>query len=100
MQFKREKNLLDFSDMEKYMRDLLQNEEVVSEISKSYRYLFVDEFQDSSPIQVKIFDTLSDMMEHSYWVGDYKQAIYGFRGTDVELIKAVVDRISKKRKRL
>ena len=67
-----------------------------SEISQSYRYLFVDEFQDSSPIQVKIFDALSDLMEHSYWVGDFKQAIYGFRGSDIALTKAVVDSVSKK----
>ena len=94
-QFKREKNLLDYNDMEKYMRLLMQNADVASEISQSYRYLFVDEFQDSSPIQVKIFDALSDLMEHSYWVGDYKQAIYGFRGSDIALTKAVVDRIAK-----
>ena len=95
-QFKREKNLLDYNDMEKYMRLLMQNEDIASEISESYRYLFVDEFQDSSPIQVKIFDSLSDLMEHSYWVGDYKQAIYGFRGSDIALTKAVVDRVAKK----
>lgn len=95
-QFKRDKNLLDYNDMEKYMRYLMQNDTIASEISKSYRYLFVDEFQDSSPIQVKIFDALSDLMEHSYWVGDYKQAIYGFRGSDIALTKAVVDHIAKK----
>lgn len=94
-QFKRDKNLLDYNDMEKYMMSLMQNHSIASEISKSYRYLFVDEFQDSSPIQVKIFDALSDLMEHSYWVGDYKQAIYGFRGSDIALTKAVVDRVSK-----
>ena len=95
-QFKRDKNLLDYNDMEKYMRLLMQNKDIASEISQSYRYLFVDEFQDSSPIQVKIFDALSDLMEHSYWVGDYKQAIYGFRGSDIALTKAVVDRVAKK----
>lgn len=95
-QFKKEKNLLDYNDMEKYMRFLLKDESVAREISLSYRYLFVDEFQDSSPIQVKIFDALSDLMEHSFWVGDYKQAIYGFRGSDIALTKAVVDRISLK----
>lgn len=95
-QFKREKNLLDFNDMEKYMRKLLQNSDVAKEISLSYHYLFVDEFQDSSPIQVKIFDELSDLMTHSYWVGDYKQAIYGFRGSDIALVKSVVDRIATK----
>ncbi len=94
-QFKQEKNLLDYNDMEKYMRQLMQNDSVSAEISQSYRYLFVDEFQDSSPIQVKIFDALSDLMEHSYWVGDYKQAIYGFRGSDIALTKAVVDRAAK-----
>ena len=93
---KRDKNLLDYNDMEKYMRLLMMNKDIASEISQSYRYLFVDEFQDSSPIQVKIFDALSDLMEHSYWVGDYKQAIYGFRGSDIALTKAVVDRVSKK----
>lgn len=95
-QFKRDKNLLDYNDMEKYMRLLMMNKDIASEISQSYRYLFVDEFQDSSPIQVKIFDALSDLMEHSYWVGDYKQAIYGFRGSDIALTKAVVDSVSKK----
>lgn len=95
-QFKKEKNLLDYNDMEKYMRLLLKDKSVAREISLSYRYLFVDEFQDSSPIQVKIFDALSDLMEHSFWVGDYKQAIYGFRGSDIALTKAVVDRISLK----
>mgnify|MGYP004442844097 CR=1 FL=1 len=95
--FKREKNLIDYNDMEKYMRMLMQNENISAEISLSYRYLFVDEFQDSSPIQVKIFDALSDLMEHSYWVGDYKQAIYGFRGSDIALTKAVVDRVAMKK---
>ena len=92
--FKKERNLLDYNDMEKYLRDLLAHPELGTEISMGYRYLFVDEYQDCSPIQVKIFDRLSELMEHSYWVGDYKQAIYGFRGSDITLTKAVVDRIS------
>lgn len=95
--FKRQKNLLDFNDMEKYMRKLLQNKDITEDIKGSYKYLFVDEYQDSSPIQVKIFDALSELMEHSYWVGDYKQAIYGFRGSDTALTKAIVDRISEKK---
>lgn len=95
-QFKREKNLLDYNDMEKYMRQLMQDTAIAAEIGQSYRYLFVDEFQDSSPIQVKIFDALSDLMEHSYWVGDYKQAIYGFRGSDIALTKAVVNRVAQR----
>ena len=92
--FKKERNLLDYNDMEKYLRDLLANKELAEEIRMGYRYLFVDEYQDCSPIQVKIFDRLSELMVHSYWVGDYKQAIYGFRGSDITLTMAVVDRIA------
>lgn len=92
--FKRDKNLIDFNDMEKYMLKLLERDEVRKEISLSFTHLFVDEFQDSSPIQVKIFDKLSDLVQQSYWVGDYKQSIYGFRGSDISLVKAVVDTIA------
>ena len=93
--FKRQRNLLDYNDMEKYFLQLLQHPEVEQDIRDSYKYLFVDEFQDCSPIQVKIFDKLSEMVCHSYWVGDYKQAIYGFRGSDTMLTKAVVDKIER-----
>jgi len=94
--YKKEKNLLDYNDMEMYLQVLLSNENLSKEIAEEYRYLFVDEYQDCSPIQVKIFDRLSELMEHSFWVGDYKQAIYGFRGSDVTLTKSVVDRIATK----
>lgn len=91
--YKRRKKLLDYNDMEKYLYELLLMPEVADEISRSFDYLFVDEFQDCSPIQVKIFDKLSEIVSHSWWVGDFKQAIYGFRGSDTELTKAVVDRV-------
>ena len=94
-QYKSQNHLLDYDDMERYMLELLKRDDVREDISSSYEYLFVDEFQDSSPIQVQIFDELSKLMKKSYWVGDYKQAIYGFRGTDTELVKAVVDTIKK-----
>ncbi len=94
-QYKSQNHLLDYDDMERYMLKLLKRDDVKDDIRSSYEYLFVDEFQDSSPIQVQIFDELSKLMKKSYWVGDYKQAIYGFRGTDTELVKAVVDTISR-----
>ena len=45
--------------------ELLTKEEVKEEIRQTYKYLFVDEFQDSSPIQVRIFDALSELVEAS-----------------------------------
>lgn len=93
--YKREQHTLDFNDMEQYFLQLLEKPEVSGDISSSYKFLFVDEFQDSSPVQVKIFDRLSDLMTMSYFVGDFKQAIYGFRGTDATLTEAVANIISQ-----
>ena len=95
-QYKLNKRIVDFSDIEHYMHKLLQDKEVAAEIGKTYTHLFVDEFQDCSPIQVKIFMALADVVKQSYWVGDTKQAIYGFRGSDTALTKAVADAIAQK----
>ena len=93
-QYKKEHHLIDYNDMESLFVKLLDKNEVKEEIRTSYKYLFVDEFQDSSPIQVRIFDALSELVEASYWVGDPKQAIFGFRGADTDLTKSVVDMLA------
>ena len=92
-QFKEENGLIEFNDMESKFIQLLQDKEVQADISQSVKYVFVDEFQDSNPKQIQIFDMLSDLVEHSYWVGDPKQAIYGFRGCDTVLVQALTDKI-------
>ena len=94
-QFKEEHGLIEFNDMESKFIQLLQDDEVRADISQSVKYVFVDEFQDSNPKQIQIFDILSDLVEHSYWVGDPKQAIYGFRGCDTVLVQALTDKIVK-----
>ena len=91
--FKEEYGLIEFNDMENKFITLLHDDEVRAEISRTIKYVFVDEFQDSNPKQIKIFDLLSDLVERSYWVGDPKQAIYGFRGCDTLLVQALTDRI-------
>ncbi|SFI85804.1 ATP-dependent exoDNAse (exonuclease V) beta subunit (contains helicase and exonuclease domains) [Treponema bryantii] len=93
--YKKEHHLIDFSDMEKFFDMLLDNKEVAAEIKATYKYVFVDEFQDCSPIQVKIFDKLSEIVDHSIWVGDKKQAIYAFRGSATELTTSVMDIIKE-----
>ena len=98
-QYKLNKRVVDFNDMEHYMYKLLQDKKVAREIGHTYTHLFVDEFQDCSPIQVKIFMALADVVKKSYWVGDTKQAIYGFRGSDTALTKAVADSITLKNDR-
>ena len=90
-QYKRENNLLDFDDLESKFLELLGYEEVQEDIQNSIKYVFVDEFQDSNPIQLEIFKKLSDLVKKSYWVGDRKQAIYGFRGSDSSLTTKLLE---------
>jgi len=94
-EFKRKRCLLDFGDLLQKFDELLNNEEVVADIKSRYKVAFVDEFQDCSPLQVKSFERLSELMEQSVWVGDIKQAIYGFRGTNTELIESVIGEVEQ-----
>lgn len=91
--YKQERRIIDFNDMEYYFLQLLKRSDIAAEISGRYKCLMVDEFQDSSPVQVDIFNSLSELVEESYWCGDSKQAIYGFRGADTDLTEAVVNMI-------
>ncbi|MGJ8723934.1 MAG: UvrD-helicase domain-containing protein [Roseibacillus sp.] len=90
-QLKRERGVADFADLEKEALDLLTNsEEVRSILSAEIDLLVVDEFQDTSPIQLALFSRLAECAKRVVWVGDVKQAIYGFRGSDPELIISAV----------
>lgn len=93
-QYKDEHHLIDFNDMEEMFLKLLNIEEVQKDIKSRYTHLFVDEFQDSNPMQVSIFQKLSSLL-NTVFVGDKKQAIYGFRGSDTELTTAIADSIGK-----
>ncbi len=88
------KDGLTFSDLEYYVYQSLKNKNVQSQISKSYRYLIVDEFQDTSEIQFKI---LQQIIAHDFsrifCVGDPKQAIYGFRGGELSVFLACRQKI-------
>lgn len=88
-------HLIDFNDMEVMFLKLLEMEEVREDIKSRFTHLFVDEFQDSNPMQVNIFQRLSSLLNTCY-VGDKKQAIYGFRGSDTDLTEAVADSIKEK----
>lgn len=88
---KLESGAADFADLEKEALDLLtDSEEVRSILTDEIDLLVVDEFQDTSPIQLALFSRLADCAKRVVWVGDVKQAIYGFRGADPELIISAV----------
>ena len=95
-QYKKDNSIIEYNDMENYFLSMLKDPKykvVRDEIHESIKYVFVDEFQDSNPKQLEIFDRLSDLVEKSYWVGDPKQAIYGFRACDTSLVQALTDNI-------
>ena len=92
--YKKRKHIISYNDMERLFLYLItEKQEVIDYIRDNYRLVMVDEFQDSNPIQLKIFNRLSEIIAesdgHSYWVGDPKQAIYGFRGADTDLVNSV-----------
>ena len=95
--YKQEHNLISYNDMERLFLKLLDMPQVREDISSGTDFVFVDEFQDSNPTQVRIFDKLSEIVSKgSFWVGDPKQAIYDFRGCDTRLTGAVTSLIEAK----
>lgn len=94
-EFKNQRRLLDFNDVQKYFLELLKKPNVVDEIRSRYKIALVDEFQDCSPLQVSLFVELSKLMDKSYWVGDIKQAIYNFRGTDTSVVKNIIEEVAQ-----
>lgn len=94
-EFKRLHGLMDFVDQETLVLKLARdNEAFRRSFPGRVRFLVVDEFQDTSPLQLELFLQLSQLVEEAVWVGDPKQAIYEFRGTDPELMEAVVAQVS------
>jgi ATP-dependent exoDNAse (exonuclease V) beta subunit len=94
-QLKTEKGLIDFVDQEQRLYQLLDHPTVQETLREELQLLMVDEFQDTSPIQLALFLKLSQLAEQVIWVGDIKQSIYGFRGSDPTLMAAVVQRVTR-----
>lgn len=76
-------NAVDFDDLLAIPLKLLQeNEEVRAACRRLYRYILVDEFQDTSTIQYKIVKMLAEEHRNLCVVGDDDQSIYSWRGAD------------------
>ena len=89
---KREKNILDFTDMEHFALEILTGQEGKSpaarELSLKYDEVMVDEYQDSNLVQEMITNCVSgwaDGRKNIFMVGDVKQSIYRFRLARPEL---------------
>ncbi len=91
--YKKRRGLIDYTDMEVLVKRLLDHPQVVAVMREEIDLLLVDEFQDTSPIQLEIFLKLSQLATYSIWVGDPKQSIYGFRGADPRLMQAIIEKV-------
>jgi DNA helicase-2/ATP-dependent DNA helicase PcrA len=79
--YKREKNLVDYDDLLVHLRDLVRDHpEVAAQLSRAYRYIMVDEYQDTNRLQAEIVRGLAASHDNVMAVGDDSQSIYAFRG--------------------
>lgn len=82
-----EQNLLDFEDLLIKVYELFsKSKEILSKYENKYKYILVDEFQDTNIVQYKILKLLARTNRNLFVVGDDDQSIYSFRGTNYENI--------------
>ncbi len=84
---------LDYEDMQSRALDLLEKEvegaPFAAYVARRITHLIVDEFQDTSPLQFRIAETLREHGTRTLYVGDPRQGIYAFRGADSRLLMAL-----------
>jgi DNA helicase-2/ATP-dependent DNA helicase PcrA len=80
--YKRERALLDYDDLLFRLADLLGLNEIARRLSETYRYVMIDEYQDTNPIQAELARLLAAAHRNVMAVGDDAQSIYSFRGAN------------------
>jgi ATP-dependent helicase/nuclease subunit A len=96
-QLKRRSGVLDFQDLLVLARNLLRDHAAVRErFQRRYRFLLIDELQDTDPVQMELAEHLcgAELTEGKLFaVGDHKQSIYRFRGANVQLFLDLRQRV-------
>ena len=86
--------VMTYADLEYIVLKGLREQYIRVKIQQRYRYLIVDEFQDTSKIQ---FEIMSHVIGHDFSkifaVGDMKQAIYGFRGGEISVFEECMKQV-------
>lgn len=95
---KRLHGVVDFQDLLLHARDLVRDHaEVRARLRERYRFLLIDELQDTDPVQMELIEHLCGgglTAGKLFAVGDYKQSIYRFRGAEVSLFQALRERVA------
>ncbi len=84
---KHQKGYLDFEDILLFTLELTKLDEVQKYLMNKFKYIMIDEYQDTDEIQYKIFMPVLDNLKHGnlFVVGDEKQSIYMFRDADLRV---------------
>ncbi|MCC7523047.1 ATP-dependent helicase [Candidatus Uhrbacteria bacterium] len=83
---KKQANVMDFDDLLTNFAMLLESPHVGMRIAERFRYVLVDEYQDTNAVQARIVAAISRVHKNIIAVGDDAQSIYAFRGADVKNI--------------
>ena len=78
---KMEKGIADFNDVEHYALQILSREDIRERYKNKFRYIFIDEYQDSNGLQEELISRIK-RENNLFMVGDVKQSIYRFRLSD------------------
>ena len=90
---KRAKMVIDFADMEHIAARILRNEEAAATLRRRFKYIFVDEYQDTNNIQEHLIGRVS-RPDNVFRVGDLKQSIYKFRLAEPEIFERLYAKFS------
>lgn len=83
----RRNNAVDFDDLLRLPVELfIQNEEVLDDYQEKYKYILIDEYQDTNEVQYKMIKKLAEKYRNLFVVGDINQSIYGFRWSNYKNI--------------
>lgn len=86
---KKESGLVDYADMmSEAVRALETDSGLCRRVQQAFSYLLVDEFQDTSPVQIRLLRLVLGETTSLFAVGDDDQAVYGFRGADSSIIRS------------
>lgn len=81
---KREKHLMDFGDVEHMAYRILKDKEVSGILKERYKYIFIDEYQDTNYLQESLISQVA-RGDNVFKVGDIKQSIYRFRQAEPQI---------------
>ena len=86
-EYKKANNLFDYDDLMEFLCDSLKsNLQFRENVQETFRYIMVDEFQDTNTTQKEIIDLIAEKYRNVMVVGDDSQSIYSFRGANFENI--------------